>query len=144
MKGRIARRTSSGATRATRAAMKSPIPHGRGDDPRIRLKQMMIPKCTGSTPRAWVTGSRIDDMMSSAGKVSRNMPTTRRKTLMSSSPTSGLWMWVAIASAASWATRSVVNHPAMMDDTAMRYMITAVMVTDSTRQVLSLRQLSSR
>ena len=53
-------------------------------------------------------------------------------------------MWVAMSAAASWATRSVVITQPMMEDTAMRYMMTAVIVTDSMRQTLSRDQLSSR
>ena len=95
-------------------------------------------------PKACTTGSRIGERIRIAGRVSRNMPTTIRKTFTASSPTIGLATYSVIQPAASWGSRSVVITQPITTETAMMNMITAVVYTDSTMHFQSRSQVSSR
>ena len=61
---------------------------------------------------------------------------------MTSSPRIGLWTCTAMYCAASCAMRSVVTIQPITEDTAIRYMMTAVTMTDSFMQSISPRTLS--
>ena len=80
--GMSARLTSVMRAPETLQPRKSTLPTGGVQRPMQRFKTITIPKCTGSTPIDWTTGSSIGVKMSTAGVMSRTVPTTSRTTLI--------------------------------------------------------------
>ena len=60
-------------------------PTGGVHSPTARLKIMMTPKCTGSTPTAVTTGSKIGVIMVISGAMSIKQPSRSSSALMISS-----------------------------------------------------------
>ena len=61
---------------ATVQAAKRLTPKGGVIMPMARLTTMMMPKCTGSTPKCTATGTRMGASTMMAADVSMNMPIT--------------------------------------------------------------------
>ena len=69
---------------------KRTVPTGGVHKPMQRLKTRMIPKWIGSMPNCTATGRKIGVKIKTAGVISMNMPTIRRKMLINKRMTIGL------------------------------------------------------
>ncbi len=84
------RKTRSTGMLVTELRTNTTPPIGGVSRPIIRLKMMMDPSCTGSTPNSTATGRRIGVMISSADVGSSSMPHTRSRTFTIRRNTAGL------------------------------------------------------
>ena len=81
--GMIPLMTTSNVVSPTREATNKFTPSGGVIKPIAKLVTMMIPKCTGSTPKAVTTGNKIGAKIMMAHTVSMKQPTSNNNKLMS-------------------------------------------------------------
>ena len=111
--------------------MNSALPTGGVTRPIHRLKIMMIPKCSGSTP-IWVTiGRKIGVKISTAGVISIKIPTSSRIMLIISIITMGFSEMASKASLIRYGRSALVIAQDMATDTEISSNTIEDVTTDS-------------